>query len=74
MKNAGGDSKTCVVFEKVLVGKPLLSEPDKKTVHAVMEDVDAEEGECLNLNGTWNRSPCKQCLSGVGIYTSGIGI
>ena len=31
-------------FEKVLVGKPLLSEPDdyKKTVHAVMEDVDLE--------------------------------
>ena len=33
-------------FEKVLVGKPLLSEPDdyKKTVHSVMEDVDLEEG------------------------------
>jgi len=33
-------------FEKVLVGKPLLSEPDdyKKTVHAVMEDVDLEGG------------------------------
>ena len=40
-------------FEKVLVGKPLLSEPDdyKKTVHAVMEDVDLEEGECLILMG-----------------------
>lgn len=40
-------------FEKILVGKPLLSEPDdyKKTIHAVMEDVELEEGECLILMG-----------------------
>ena len=40
-------------FEKIQVGKPLLSEPDdyKKTVHAVMEDVELEEEECLILMG-----------------------
>lgn len=40
-------------FQKIQIGKPLLSEPDdyKKTIHAVMEDVELEEGECLILMG-----------------------
>ena len=58
-------------FEKVLVGKPLLSEPDdyKKTVHAVMEDVDLEEGECLILMGHGTDHHANSAYPGVGKYT-----
>ena len=40
-------------FERVRVGKPLLSSPEdyKKAIHAVMEDVSLEEDEALVLMG-----------------------
>lgn len=40
-------------FERISVGRPLLSSPEdyKKTIHALLEDIPLEEKECLILMG-----------------------